>query len=327
MVEWLNAAIDWVLATWRELPAKDALSLLVSLCAFVIAFASFGYTIRARRRDATVAARNDLHSCVSEISKLRTEREEKQRELGDRFYAAEHAAMRTSLNDRTKLYLSKAVLLSTRYRKLDLSSFENLLLGAALADEGKYRTSLQFYRRAVGTSADAPDKAAALRVYGRALIAAGHPRAGRQRMRKAAKLFSALSRMRGYDDDKMNYESADTYARLVRTQLRWNYRKKTRADLADFRRSIARIKDPGARQAMEDALAEITGSARAPSESAPAPSPAAAAAPAPAAPALSPAAASVAGETAPEIVAPVSPVDDEARRDSPPLSTAEARAD
>jgi hypothetical protein len=321
MLEWLNAAIDWVLATWRELPSKDALSLVVSLCAFVIAFASFAYAIRSKRRDATVAARNDLHSCISEISRLRTEREEKQRELGDRFYAAEHAAMRTNLNDRTKLYLSKAALLTTRYRKLDLTSFENLLLGAAVADEGKYRASLQFYRCAVKASADAVDKAAALRVYGRALIASGRPRSGRWRMRKAARLFSTLSRTRGYDDDKMNYESADTYARLVRTQLRWNYRRKTRADLGDFRRSIARIKDPRARQAMEDALAEITGSARTPSESAPAPPPP------PIAPALSPVAATVTGEPAPDVVAPVSPADDGARRDATPLATAEVRAD
>src|SRR5215471_3482308 len=215
MIEWLNAAIDWVLAGWRELSSKDALSVIVSLFALAIALASFGYIVRSRRRDANAAARTDLHSCISEISKIRAEREGKERELGNNFFSAEHAPMRTNLNDPMRLYLSKAVLLSTRYRKLDTGPFENLLLGAALADEGKYCTSLQFYRRAVETSADAADKAAALRIYGRSLIASGRPRSGRWRMRKAARLFSALSRKRGYDDDKMNYESADTYARLV----------------------------------------------------------------------------------------------------------------
>jgi hypothetical protein len=315
MIEWFNALIDWVLAGWRQLPSKDALSVIVSTCSLLIALASLGYTIRSRRRDATTAARSDLHSCVSEISKIRTEREEKERELGDKFYAAEHAPMRASLNDRTKLYLSKAVLLSTRYRKVDLSSFESLLLGAALAGEEKYRASLQFYRRAVKTSADPADQAAALRVYGRALIASGHPRWGRGRMRKGAKLFAALSRKRGYDDDKMNYESADTYARLVRTQLRWNYRKKTRTDLADFRRSIARIKDPHVRQSMEEVFAEITGAPRTPAE--PAPTPISG---------LSPAAANVTSEASPEVVAPISPDDDPARQGSLPLSTAEIRA-
>jgi hypothetical protein len=29
-----------------------------------------------------------LHSCISEISKLRTEREEKERQVGDEFYSA-----------------------------------------------------------------------------------------------------------------------------------------------------------------------------------------------------------------------------------------------
>ena len=113
MIEWLNTLIDWVVAGWRELPSKDALSVVVSSCSLVIALASFGYTIRSKRRDATAAARNDLHSCISEISKLRTEREEKERQLGDAFYSAEHAPIRARLNDGTKLYLSKAVLLST----------------------------------------------------------------------------------------------------------------------------------------------------------------------------------------------------------------------
>jgi tetratricopeptide (TPR) repeat protein len=321
MIEWFNALIDWVLAGWRQLPSKDALSVIVSTCSLLIALASLGYTIRSKRRDATTAARNNLHSCVSEISKIMTEREEKERELGDKFYSAEHTPMRASLNDRAKLYLSKAVLLSRTYRKVDLSSFESLLLGAALADEGKYYASLRFYKRAVKISADPADKAAALSVYGRALIASGHPRWGRWRMRKAAKLFAALSRKRGYDDDKMNYESADTYARLVRTQLRWNYRKKTRADLTDFRRSIARIKDPHARQSMEEALAEITGSPRTPAEPPPGPSPA----PAPAS-GLSPAVATVTSEPSPKVTAPISPADEDTRQGSLPLSPAEIRA-
>jgi tetratricopeptide (TPR) repeat protein len=319
MIEWLNAAIDWVLAGWRELPSKDALGLIISVCSLVIAFAGFGYAIRSRRRDATTAARNDLHSCISELSKTRTQREEKERELGDNFLSTEHAPMRTNLNDRTRLYLSKAVLLSTRYRKLDITSFENLLLGAALADEGKYDTSLQFYRRAVETSADTADRAAALRVYGRSLIAAGRPRWGRSRMRKAARLFSALSRKRGYDDDKMSYESADTYARLVQTQLRWNYRKKTRTDLADFRRSITRIKDPRTRQSMEEVLADSTGSPRTPAEPAPGLPPSPIPAPAPAAP-------NATSEAAPEVAGPIAPADDETRRNAPSLAATEMPA-
>lgn len=316
--DWLNAGIEWLLAAWRQLPPNDALSLGISICAVVVALATLGYAIRSRRRDATAAARNDLAACLSELSRLRTEREEKERQLGEAFYAAEHTPVRTSLNERTNLYLSKAALLCTRYRKLDLTSFDNLLLGAALAGEGKYRTSLQFYRRAVRTSADAADRAAALRVYGGALIAAGRPRAGRRRMRKAAKLFSALSRKRGYDDDKMNYESADAYARLIQTQMRWNYRSKTRIDLIDFNRAISQIKDRGRRHAMEEVFAGITGSRRAPAEAAPMPAPA---------PAPSPAAAKTTVAIEPEASAPISPAHDDARRDAPPLSTADMRVD
>jgi len=290
----------------------------------IIALASFAYAQRARRRDATIAARNDLQSCLSEISKLRTEREKRERQLGDGFYAAENASIRARLNDGTKLYLSKAVLLSTRYRKLDLTSFDNSLLGAALADEGKHATSLRFYRRGVKISADPADRAAALRVYGRALIASGYPRRGRRRMRKAAKLFSALGRKRGYDQD---YESADTYARLVQTQMRWNYRSKTRTDLIDFNRSIREIKDRGRRHAMEEVFAEITSARRAPEEPLPPigpPTPRAAAA-VDAAPAAGAAAASVTSEAGPEASPPIRPADDAAQRSSPPLVTEEPR--
>jgi tetratricopeptide (TPR) repeat protein len=279
-----------------------------------------GFVIRSRRRDATTAVRNDLHACVSELSRLRTARQEREREVGEDFYAPAHAPTRENLNDRTKLYLSKAVLLSTRYRKIDLSSFESLLLGAGLADEGKHHASLQFYQRAVRISADPADKAEALRVYGRALIAAGHPRRGRQRMRKAAKLFASLSRKRGYDHEKMSYESAATYALLLRTQLRWNYRKKTRVDLVDFRRSIAAVKDPHARQSLEETLAETTGAPRTPAEPPPVPAPVPA-------PAHSPAVAAVTSEASAEIAAPISPTDEDARQNSPPPSPAEIRAD
>ena len=322
MTEWLDAAIDWLLTGWQQLPPKDELALSVSLCALVVALAALGYTLRSRRRDATTAARNDLHSCLSEISRLRTEREEKERQLGDEFHAAQHAPMRASLNDRTKLYLSKAVLLSTRYRKLDLTSFDNLLLGAALAGEGKYRTSLRFYRRAVKASADAADRAAALRVHGQALIAGGYPRSGRRRMRKAAKLFAALSRKHGYDADAMNYESADTYARLVQTQMRWNYRSKTRTDLTDFNRSIRNIKDRARRHSMEEVFAEITGARRTATEPMPDPPPM----PSPA-PALIPSAAKVTDEIEPNAGGPIRPDDDTAPRSSPPLAAAETRAD
>jgi len=316
MIEWLNAAIDSVLAGWRDLPSKDALSLAVSICSFLIAIASFGYVIRSRRRDATTAARNDLHSCIAEISRLRTEREEKERRLGEKFYAAEHAPVRANLNDRMKLYLSKAVLLSTRYRKLDLTSFDDLLLGAALAEEGKYRTSLRFHQRAFKTSADAADKAAALRVYGEALIAAGRPRSGRRRMRKAAKLFYALSRQRGYDEDKMNYESAETYAHLIQTQMRWNYRSKTRTDLIDFNRSISRIKDRVRRQSMEEVFAGITGLRRAGAEPT-----SGVAAEASFAPAAVPAPANATSEPEPKGNAPASSADGEPDRSLPVVST------
>ena len=307
MIESFNAFIEWILTGWRQLPSTDAFSVIVSTCSLLIALASLAYVISSRRRDATTAARNDLRSCVSEISKLRTETEERARELGDEFHSPAHAPMRTNINDRIKLYLSKAVLLSTTYRKVDLSSFESLLLGDTLADEGKYRASLRFYKRAVAISADRADEAQALRVYGRTLIASGRPRAGRRRMRKAAKFFAGLSRKRGYDDEKMSYESAETYAQLVRTQLRWNYRKKTRIDLTDFRRSIGRIKDPQARQSLEETLAEITGSPRTPVEPPPVPPPL----PAPA-PGDSPAVAPASGEA----VAPISPAAEEARQDS-----------
>jgi hypothetical protein len=257
MPEWFNPLGDWLRETWRQLPSKDAVSLIVSLCSFALAFAGLMYTMRSKRRDATTAARNDLHSCISQISEIRAEREAKQRELGDEFHSAQNVPLRMTLNARTNLYLSKAVLLSTRYRKLDISSFESLLLGAALSDQGRHGASLDFYKRAVRISADPFDKATAQRVYGRALIASAHPRRGRWHMRRAAKLFSYLSRQRGYDADLMNYEVADTYGRLIQIQLGRGYRKKTAQDLIDFRRAIVTIKEPR-RRTMEELLEQIT---------------------------------------------------------------------
>jgi hypothetical protein len=246
--------IDWIIAAWRELTSKEALTVTVSAFSFVLALASLGYTVFSKRRDAHIAARNELHSCISKISEIRAKKDDKRLELGDEFLSNKHTAMRVILNDTIKLYLSKAILLITRYRGLDISSFENVLLAAALADEGKFKHSLKFYRRAVKTSADKADKATALRVYGRALIAAGYPRWGRSRMLKAAKLFFTLSETHGYDDSVMNYERADTYSRLIATQLRWNYPKNLSIDLAAFKESIGRIGDDRRCKTMEELL-------------------------------------------------------------------------
>src|ERR1043166_4783936 len=131
MPEWFTPLGEWLRETWQQLPSKDALSLIVSLCSFALAFFDLVYTMRSKRRDATTAARNDLHSCISEISEIRAEREAKQRKLGDEFHSAQNVPLRMTLNARSNLYLSKAVLLSTGYRKLDISSFESLLLGPA----------------------------------------------------------------------------------------------------------------------------------------------------------------------------------------------------
>ena len=231
--------------------------MVVSICSFVLAFASFAYTVRSKRRDANAAARNDFHSCISKISEIRSEREEKERELKDDFESLEHRAMRARLNDKLRIYLSKAVLLRTRYRRLDISSFENLLLGAALADQGRYTASLRYYRRAVRLSADSADKALAMRVYGRAMIGAGYPWLGRRKMLKATRLFSRLSNTRGYDRDLMIYESTETYSRLVRIELRCGYLDHVQEDLNEFEWSIPKIKHAKQRQSMEELLTKL----------------------------------------------------------------------
>src|ERR1043166_9185740 len=99
MPEWFTPLGEWLRETWRQLPSKDAVSLIVSLCSFALAFAGLMYTMRSKRRDATTAARNDLHSCISQISEIRAEREAKQRELGDEFHSAQNVPLRMTLNE------------------------------------------------------------------------------------------------------------------------------------------------------------------------------------------------------------------------------------
>jgi hypothetical protein len=247
----VDQVANWLIETWKSLQPKDEITWIVSALSFLLAGMSFVYTIYSKRRDASVAARNDLHSCISKISEGRAEKDTKIRELGNEYNSLANMALRTAINDKIKLYLSKAVLLTTTYKRLDVTSFENVLLGAALFDEGKSRQSLRFYRRAVWASTDDADKAVALRVYGRALIEAGHPIFGRWRMLKAAKLFSALSKTRGYNEGRMNYECADTYSRLVAMQLQCNYRKNVSDDNGKFEESIRGIRDHTSREAMK----------------------------------------------------------------------------
>ena len=177
------------------------------------------------------------------------------RELGTDYSKVQHSSRRIALNDQRQLFLARAVYLIEKYpRRVDSTSHEFLLIGAALADQGEFSGSLRFYKRSVRNAIDARSEATALRVYGRALIASGSARAGRRKMLKSIAAFKKLSQRAGYGREVMIFEMIDTYQRLIRIETQQKILQHAESDLAIAEQLLEQIQDKERRETAGELL-------------------------------------------------------------------------
>ncbi len=247
--------LDSITALLQKLEPKDVLTLIISLFSLVLAGTAFFYTVFSKRRELAISIRNDLHDCILKLSENKVQFASLRRELGGDYHKVQHARERSALVDQRQLFLARAVHLIERYRRrLDVTSQDFLLIGAALADQGEFSGSLRFYKRSVRYALDEKMKGTALRVYGRALIASGSAKAGRRNMLKSVAIFQKLSQRAGYEREGMIYEMIDTYQRLIRIETQHSIMKHAASDLADAEQLFEQIQDKGRREILGELL-------------------------------------------------------------------------
>jgi hypothetical protein len=247
--------LDRITALLQKLEPKDILTLTLSSFSFVVAGAAFCYTVFSKRRELAISARNDLHDCIMKLSENKVQTESLRRELGDRYHKVQHYRERVAFNEQQNLFLARAVYLIEKYRRrLDATSQDFLLIGAALADRGEFSSSLRFYKRSVRNAFDERMKATALRVYGRALIASGSAKAGRRKMLQSVAIFEKLSQRVGYERERMIYEMIDCYQRLIQIETRHKILQHAASDHAIAEQLLEQIQDKGRRETMGELL-------------------------------------------------------------------------
>ena len=247
--------LDWIAALLQKLEPKDILTLIISLFSLVIAGIAFFYTVLSKRRELAISVRNDLHDCILKLAENKVQFENLRRELGEDYYKAKHSRERIALGEQRQLFLARAVYLIEKYRRrIDSTSQEFLLIGAALADQGEFSGSLRFYKRSVRYALDGRTEATALRVYGRALIASGSAKAGRRKMLKSIAIFKKLSQRAGYEREQMIFEMIDTYQRLIRIETQQKILEHAASDLAIAKQLLEQIQDKGRREILGELL-------------------------------------------------------------------------
>jgi hypothetical protein len=254
--------LDWITALLQKLEPKDILTLILSAFSLVIAVISIViagiallYTVFSKRRELAISVRNDLHDCILKLSENQVEFASLRRQLGADYHKVQHRRERTALIDQRQLFLARAVYLIDRYRRLiDLTSQDFLLIGAALADQGEFSGSLRFYKRSVRYALDEREKASALRVYGRALIASGYAKSGRRKMLKSVAIFEKLSQQVGYEREAMIFDMTDTYLRLIHIETQHKILQHAASDLAEAKKRLDQIQDKGRRESLGELL-------------------------------------------------------------------------
>jgi tetratricopeptide (TPR) repeat protein len=239
--------LDWITAL--EPKVLSWFSLFIAGIALV-------YTVFSKRRELAISVRNDLHDCILKLSENNVQFENLRRELGEDFYKVQHLRERNALIDQRYL-LARAVYLIERYRhrvRIDSTSLDFLLIGAALADRGEFSGSLRFYKRSVRLAVNERMKGTALRVYGRALIASGSARAGRRKMLKSVAIFEKLSQRVGYEREQMISEIIDTYQRLIRIETQHEILQHATSDLAIAEKWLEQVQDKGRRKTLGEVL-------------------------------------------------------------------------
>jgi hypothetical protein len=254
--------LDWITALLQKLEPKDiltlilsSLSLILSLFSLVIAGIALFYTVFSKRRELAISVRNDLHDCILKLSENKVQFENLRRELGEDYHNLKHRRERTALGEQRQLFLARAVYLIERYRRrVDSTSQEFMLIGAALADQGEFSGSLRFYKRSVRYALDERMEATALRVYGRALIASDSAKAGRRKMLKSVAVFKKLSQRVGYEREQMIFEMIDTYQRLIVIETQQKILQHAASDLAIAEQLLEQIQDKGRQKTLEELL-------------------------------------------------------------------------
>jgi tetratricopeptide (TPR) repeat protein len=241
--------LDGITALLQKLEPKDVLTLMLSLFSLVIAGIAFFYTVFSKRRELAISARNDLHDCILKLSENKVQSESLRRELGEDYRKVQHSRERIALNEQRQLFLARAIYLTEKYRRrLDAGSHEFMLIAAALADQGEFSDSLRFYKKWVRYALQEITKATTLRVYGRALIASGSPKAGRRKMLKSVAIFEKLSQRVGYERERMIYEMIDSYQRLIRIETQHRILQHAASDYAVAEQLLEQLQDKDRRE-------------------------------------------------------------------------------
>jgi hypothetical protein len=235
---------------------KDILTLIVSLAALITSIAVAWSNWWSRSRQLAEDAKKDFSEAIMEIAKVRQDHEELRKDAGEEYDHIKFEPRRVVLADRRTFYLSKALQVLTQ-KQIVVSSFEYLLLAAALIDSARVGDSVEYYQKAYDLAENEHTKASAQRVYGRALIAMGDYGKGRAEMLSAADRFKKLSENERYDRDRMLGEAAETYHRLVIAEIRKMQIGDVEADIDTFRELTKKLQDPSRRNVMTSGVEEV----------------------------------------------------------------------
>ncbi len=191
----------------------------------------------------TVAALNYHWQKDKKASDARADLEKLRLESGEKFNDPNMFSRRVLLQDKITFYLSRA-LQCLKTKDISASSFDNLLVAAALIDSGRREESIAYYKKSVDLSADAYERANGQRVYGRALILTGDLTSGRNTMLSAISAYRQLADDEGFDADKLNGDAADACRRLILAQKMKGFDEFLNEDENLFQKIVCEIRDP-----------------------------------------------------------------------------------
>jgi tetratricopeptide (TPR) repeat protein len=239
---------------------KDSTSTYISGLALFISLCVAVFNVLAWNWKNLDEAKKALTDNVLGLVTARQKLEEFRLDAGEKFATIQYQAHRTALTDQRQLYLSKALQVVARNKKLSPSYFEYMMLAANLIDLGRTADSVAYYEKSLALAKANKDEiaeAATRRVYGRAQIAAGQYVPGRENMLAAATDFKALATRRAFDRARMLEEAAETYRRLIWVGLQAEQTDKLNEDLSALEALIHEIRDPVRSRAMASALNEL----------------------------------------------------------------------
>lgn len=197
---------------------RDPLSLTVSSFAALVSVGTLVYTMISKTRETTRSARSDFAEIIDSLVDLREKRDTLRRELGSDWGKSKTFETRAGLGDKQRSLVARAISLLHNHH-IGASDIEYILVGASLADDGRYGDSLQYYKKAMEVSPSTLARASARRPYGRALILAGDVEHGREQLLSAAEEFNNLGNEAGLDGDRMKYLCAHVFRTMIWAEI------------------------------------------------------------------------------------------------------------